>query len=77
MLGFHLGNGATVHRINFGADLSRKGIQNSFGIMMNYIYDLNTVEGNKRAFEANYQIQASGDVLQFLPASSSPEQSKL
>jgi hypothetical protein len=33
---FHLGNGAMVHRINFGADLSRKGLQNSFGIMMNY-----------------------------------------
>lgn len=65
---FHLGNGAMVHRINFGADLSRKGIQNSFGIMMNYRYDLNEIEDNQRAFEASYHIQVSSDVLKLLPS---------
>jgi malonyl-CoA decarboxylase len=74
---FHLGNGAIVHRINFGADLSRKGIQNSFGIMMNYRYDLDALEDNQRAFEASYYIQASGDVIQLLPSESFPRQSKL
>ena len=63
---FHLGNGAMVHRINFGADLSRKGIQNSFGIMVNYLYDLNSVGENRRDFERTYQIQASSDVMRLL-----------
>jgi hypothetical protein len=76
---FHLGNGAMVHRINFGADLSRKGIQNSFGIMVNYLYDLNVVADNRREFEQTYQIQASSDVMRLLAVEDSriPGQSKL
>jgi len=65
---FHLGNGATVHRVNFGGDVSRKGIQNSFGIMVNYLYDLNSVGENRREFERTYQIQASSDVMRLLAA---------
>ena len=65
---FHLGNGAKVHRVNFGADLSRKGIQNSFGIMLNYLYDLDSIGENRRVFERTYQIQASSDVMRLLAA---------
>ena len=65
---FHLGNGAQVHRVNFGADLSRKGIQNSFGIMLNYLYDLDSIGENRRVFERTYQIQASSDVMRLLAA---------
>ena len=36
---FHLGNGAKVHRINYQADLSQKGMNQSFGLMVNYRYD--------------------------------------
>ena len=74
---FHLSNGAIVHRVNFGADMTRKGIQNSFGIMMNYRYDLDAIEDNQRAFEAGYHIQVSSDVQQWLPAENSPTPSKL
>ena len=38
---FHLGNGACLDRINWKADLSRKGWSNSFGIMVNYRYPCN------------------------------------
>lgn len=65
---FHLGNGAMAHRINFGADLSRKGIRNSYGIMINYLYDLNAVDVNRRAFEETYQIQVSEDILRRMEA---------
>lgn len=37
---FHLGNGAEVHRINYRADLSERGMSQSFGFMVNYRYDI-------------------------------------
>lgn len=38
--GFHLGNGATVsqNNVNFFANLSPKGLAESCGMMVNYIY---------------------------------------
>jgi malonyl-CoA decarboxylase len=38
--GFHLGNGARVARsnINFAANVSRRGLEESCGLMVNYIY---------------------------------------
>ena len=63
---FHLSNGALLHRINFAADLSRKGVQNSFGIMVNYKYDLDQVEANQRAFETDYTLKADNEVLRLL-----------
>jgi len=37
---FHLGNGARVERLHWGADPSPKGHKQSFGLMVNYLYDL-------------------------------------
>ncbi|WP_296508528.1 malonyl-CoA decarboxylase family protein [Rhodoferax sp.] len=37
---FHLGNGARVERLNWAGDPSAKGIKQSYGIMVNYLYDL-------------------------------------
>jgi len=37
---FHLGNGARLERINWRADMSTKGIAQSYGMMVNYVYDL-------------------------------------
>lgn len=67
---FHLSNGALLYRINFAADLSRKGIQNSFGMMVNYRYVLDQVDSNQQAFESNYTLKADADVLQWLPKAS-------
>ena len=47
---FHLGNGAGLHLINWAADLSRKGLRQSAGIMVNYLYDLSSVEVNHENF---------------------------
>jgi malonyl-CoA decarboxylase len=41
---FHLGNGARLQRINWAADLSRNGLKQSCGMMVNYLYDLSKVE---------------------------------
>jgi malonyl-CoA decarboxylase len=47
---FHLDNGAQLERINVNADLSDKGLRESFGLMVNYVYDLAAVEANHERF---------------------------
>ncbi|OYU13784.1 MAG: decarboxylase [Comamonadaceae bacterium PBBC1] len=47
---FHLSNGATLHQINWAADLSSKGLQQSAGLMVNYLYELDKVEEQHEAF---------------------------
>ena len=47
---FHLDNGARLERINLASDLSDKGLKESFGVMVNYLYDLSAVESNHERF---------------------------
>jgi malonyl-CoA decarboxylase len=47
---FHLDNGARLERINQAADLSRKGIKQSMGLMVNYLYDIGSVEARHQSF---------------------------
>ncbi len=47
---FHLDNGARLERINLGADPSEKGLRESLGVMVNYLYDLDAVEANHKRF---------------------------
>jgi malonyl-CoA decarboxylase len=47
---FHLDNGARLERINLAADLSEKGLRESLGVMVNYLYDLSTIEVNHERF---------------------------
>lgn len=43
---FHLGNGARIERVNWGADLSTKGMAQSCAVMVNYLYDLEQLDDN-------------------------------
>jgi malonyl-CoA decarboxylase len=56
---FHLGNGARLERINLMADLSPKGRAESYGVMVNYLYDLDDVEENHERFADQGEIVAS------------------
>ena len=47
---FHLDNGARLERINLLGDPSRKGLKQSCGLMVNYLYDLKQVETNHEKF---------------------------
>lgn len=47
---FHLNNGAILDRINLMADTSAKGLRQSFGLMVNYRYELDQVEENHERF---------------------------
>ena len=56
---FHLGNGAILERINLNADLSTKGINQSKGLMVNYLYNLDTLEENHELFFKTKEVQQS------------------
>jgi len=47
---FHLNNGARLERINWGADLSKRGLQQSLGMMVNYLYEPRAIEANHDRF---------------------------
>jgi malonyl-CoA decarboxylase len=47
---FHLNNGAKLERINWLADTSKRGLQESLGLMVNYLYEPRAIEGNHAKF---------------------------
>ncbi len=55
---FHLGNGARVERLNWAADPSPKGIKQSYGLMVNYLYDLKRLDKH-RALLAQGKVPVS------------------
>ncbi len=58
---FHLGNGAKVERINWAADPSAKGVKQSYGLMVNYLYDLKGLDKH-RALLAQGRVAASREL---------------
>jgi len=59
---FHLGNGARLERLNWMADASERGMAQSFGLMVNYVYDLGDVERNHEGYVNHRRVAASGTV---------------
>ena len=59
---FHLGNGARLQRLNWMGDLSERGLQQSAGLMVNYLYDLRHIERNHEAFAELGTIAASSSI---------------
>ena len=58
---FHLGNGARVERLNWGGDPSPKGLKQSYGLMVNYLYDLKRLDKH-RALLLQGKIPLSGEL---------------
>ncbi|CAN0099545.1 unnamed protein product [Ectocarpus sp. 6 AP-2014] len=58
---FHVSNGARVERLNWRGDLSSRGVKNSFGVMVNYVYDLSEIESNNRQYLSKGEVPASKD----------------
>ena len=59
---FHLGNGAILEKINLNADLSEKGIMQSKGLMVNYLYNLELLEKNHELFFKTKNVQQSDGI---------------
>jgi malonyl-CoA decarboxylase len=56
---FHLSNGARVERLNWLGDTSPKGLQQSAGLMVNYLYKLADIEANHEAYTGEGRVAAS------------------
>jgi malonyl-CoA decarboxylase len=63
---FHLGNGARLERIDWLGDLSPKGLRESSGIMVNYLYRLDDIEKNHEAYANDGEVVASSAVKKLL-----------
>jgi malonyl-CoA decarboxylase len=59
---FHLGNGARLERLNWLADTSKRGLQQSAGMMVNYLYRLEDVEQNHEMYVRDRKIAASREI---------------
>jgi malonyl-CoA decarboxylase len=58
---FHLGNGARVERLNWAGDPTGKGLKQSYGLMVNYLYDLKRLDKNRLALSQG-KIPTSGAI---------------
>jgi len=58
---FHLGNGARVERLNWAGDPSPKGLKQSFGLMVNYLYDPRRLDKH-RTMLSQGEIPISGAI---------------
>lgn len=59
---FHLGNGAILEKINLNADPSTKGVAQSKGVMVNYLYNLELLERNHELFFKTKNVQVSDGI---------------
>jgi malonyl-CoA decarboxylase len=60
---FHLSNGASIERLNWMGDVSRRGLIESAGMMVNYLYRLDRIETNQSAYRSG-NIEAASAVAQ-------------
>jgi malonyl-CoA decarboxylase len=51
-----------IERLNWLADRSDKGLRQSWGLMVNYLYDPDSLEANLESFAATGSIAASSAV---------------
>jgi malonyl-CoA decarboxylase len=59
---FHLGNGARLERINWLGNRAPRGLRESFGIMVNYLYDPDKIAANHEAFVKTGRVVRSAEV---------------
>jgi malonyl-CoA decarboxylase len=63
---FHLGNGARLERVNWLANTASRGLKESYGVMVNYLYDLDRIEANHEAFVRQGLVARSDAVAELL-----------
>ncbi len=59
---FHLGNGARLERLDWLGDSSERALAQSYGLMVNYLYDLDYIERNHEAYAQQHAVVAAGSV---------------
>ena len=65
---FHLSNGSRIERLNWLADTSPKGLSQSAGMMVNYLYKLDDIEANHEAYRGEGKVMTSSSIRSLLKA---------
>lgn len=55
---FHLDNGARLERLNWRGNISPKGLRQACGLMVNYLYDLDTIEASHAKFREGEVVRS-------------------
>jgi len=63
---FHLGNGAIIDDIIVNANISDVGFERSFGVMVNYLYELKSIERNHEDYINNKKVIVSNKLQKFI-----------
>ena len=63
---FHLGNGARLDRLDWLGDTSERALSQSYGLMVNYLYDVDYIERNHEAYAQQHAIVAASAVSRLL-----------
>jgi malonyl-CoA decarboxylase len=69
---FHLRNGARLQRINWLGDRSEKGLRESAGLLVNYVYDRRTVARNHEVYVNDNEIVHSSVIDQLVKRRPAP-----
>lgn len=59
---FHLSNGAQIERLNWMGDTSDNGLQQSAGMMVNYLYELPLIESRSQSYSAEGKVALSSSI---------------
>ncbi len=70
---FHLGNGARLERINWLGNIAPRGLRELFGIMVNYLYDPDSIEANHEVFVRDGYVVRSPSVEALVAAPPAPD----
>ncbi len=65
---FHLGNGARLERLNWLGDTSERALAQSYGLMVNYLYDLGYIEKNHEAYAQQHAVVAANAITRLVHA---------
>ena len=63
---FHLGNGAIVDDIIVNANISEMGFKRSYGVMVNYLYQLKNIEKNHEDYMNSNKVIISDKIKKYL-----------
>jgi malonyl-CoA decarboxylase len=63
---FHLGNGASAHRVNWPADLAAGALSRAHGVMINYLYEPERIEAQHEAFVTDGTVTCGPDLKRAL-----------
>ncbi len=73
---FHLGNGASLDQILPDADRFDRGLKQSAGVMVSYLYDLKKVESNHEAYAHGREVITSDEVSKLLATKAKADSKK-